>query len=97
MLSRRERFRPGAEERGPPEGGAAPGSASGNGERDSVAGWIRRFWHDERGLEEVEIGIVAGLIVLVGALIFMQIGNDSETTLFSLEAATSAVANAAGS
>lgn len=58
---------------------------------------IGRFLSDERGMEEVEIGIVAGLIVLIGALIFIQIGNDSETTLFSLEAATSAVANQTGS
>jgi Flp pilus assembly pilin Flp len=59
--------------------------------------WIGRFLRDERGMEEVEIGIVAGLLVLVGALIFIQIGNDSETTLLSLEGATSAVANQAGS
>jgi Flp pilus assembly pilin Flp len=58
---------------------------------------IGRFLRDERGMEEVEIGIVAGLIVLIGALIFIQIGNDSETTLGSLEAATNAVANQAGS
>lgn len=58
---------------------------------------IGRFLSDERGMEEVEIGIVAGLIVLIGALIFIQIGNDSETTLFSLEAATNAVANQTGS
>jgi Flp pilus assembly pilin Flp len=62
-----------------------------------MASWIQRFWRDERGLEEVEIGIVAGLVVLVGALIFIAIGNDSETTLFSLEKATDAVANGAGS
>jgi len=62
-----------------------------------MATWVQRLLRDERGMEEVEIGIVAGLIVLVGALIFIQIGNDSETTLFSLEAATSAVANQAGS
>jgi hypothetical protein len=48
-------------------------------------------------MEEVEIGIVAGLIVLIGALIFIQIGNDSETTLLSLEAATNAVASQTGS
>ena len=58
---------------------------------------IGRFLRDERGMEEVEIGIVASLIVLIGALIFIQIGNDSETTLSSLEAATDAVANQAGS
>lgn len=58
---------------------------------------IARFLRDERGMEEVEVGIVAGLIVLIGALIFIQIGNDSETTLFSLQAATDAVANQTGS
>ena len=58
---------------------------------------IGRFLRDERGMEEVEIGIVASLIVLIGALIFSQIGNDSESTLSSLEAATDAVANQAGS
>jgi len=57
---------------------------------------IGRFLRDERGMEEVEIGIVAGLIVLIGALIFIQIGNDSETTLLSLENATNAVANQTG-
>jgi Flp pilus assembly pilin Flp len=58
---------------------------------------IGRFVRDERGLEEVEVGVVAALIVLIGALIFTQIGNDAETTLFSLEAATDSVANQAGS
>jgi Flp pilus assembly pilin Flp len=58
---------------------------------------VERFLRDERGMEEVEIGIVASLLVLIGALIFIQIGRDSETTLFSLEAATNAVANQAGS
>jgi Flp pilus assembly pilin Flp len=58
---------------------------------------IARFLRDERGMEEVEIGIVAGLLVLIGALIFIQIGDNSETSLFSLEKATNAVANQAGS
>jgi Flp pilus assembly pilin Flp len=58
---------------------------------------LARFVCDDRGLEEVEIAIVAGLLVLIGALIFIQIGNDSETTLYSLEAATDAVASQAGS
>jgi Flp pilus assembly pilin Flp len=62
-----------------------------------MASAIGRFLRDERGLEEVEIGIVAGLLVLIGALIFIQIGNDAETSLFSLEKATNAVANQAGS
>ena len=62
-----------------------------------MASKVARFLHDERGLEEVEIGIVASLLVLIGALIFIQIGNDSQTTLKSLESATNAVANQAGS
>jgi pilus assembly protein Flp/PilA len=62
-----------------------------------MASWIASFWRDERGMESVEVAIVAGLIVAVGALIFIEIGDDSETTLTGLEAATSAVANAAGS
>ena len=62
-----------------------------------MRGWILRFLADESGLEEVEIGVVAGLLVLLGALIFIQIGNDSETSLFSLEKVTNAVANQTGS
>lgn len=54
---------------------------------------VERFLRDERGLEAVEIGIVAGLLVIVGALIFIEIGNDAETTLFGLEAATAAAAS----
>jgi Flp pilus assembly pilin Flp len=56
-----------------------------------------RFLADESGLEAVEIGIVASLLVLIGAVIFIQIGNDSETSLFALEKATSAMANQTGS
>jgi Flp pilus assembly pilin Flp len=58
---------------------------------------IRRFLADDRGLEEVEIGVVAGLLVLIGAIVFIAIGNDSETSLFSLQKATSAIANQTGS
>jgi len=59
--------------------------------------WMLRFLADESGLEAVEIGIVASLLVLIGAVIFIQIGNDSETSLFALEKATSAMANQTGS
>ena len=62
-----------------------------------MASRVGRFLCDERGMEEVEIGVVAGLLVLIGALIFIQIGNDSETVLMSLENVTNAVANQAGS
>lgn len=58
---------------------------------------VQHFLRDDSAMEEVEVGIVAGLIVLVGALIFIQIGDNSETSLLSLETATNAVANAAGS
>ena len=59
--------------------------------------WMLRFLADESGLEAVEIGIVASLLVLIGAVIFIQIGNDSETSLFALEKATNAIANQTGS
>jgi hypothetical protein len=62
-----------------------------------MRGWIQRFRTDECALEEVEIGIVAGLLVLIGALIFIQIGNDSEFSLFALQKATNAIANQTGS
>jgi Flp pilus assembly pilin Flp len=56
-----------------------------------------RFLADESGLEAVEIGIVAALLVLIGAAIFIQIGNDSENSLFSLQKATNLMANQTGS
>ena len=62
-----------------------------------MRGWILRFLADEGGLEEVEIAIVAALLVLIGAIIFVQIGNDSETSLFSLQKATNLIANQTGS
>ena len=62
-----------------------------------MRGWIRRFLVDESGMEAVEIGVVAGLLVLIGAVIFIQIGNNSETSLFALEKATNAIANQTGS
>ena len=62
-----------------------------------MRGWMLRFLADEGGLEEVEIAIVAALLVLIGAIIFVQIGNDSETSLFSLQKATNLIANQTGS
>jgi Flp pilus assembly pilin Flp len=59
--------------------------------------WLKRFWCDERGMEEVEIGVVASLIVLIGALVFIQSGSDSQITLGALERAVDFVANQAGS
>ena len=58
-----------------------------------MRGWIQGFLADESGLEAVEIGIVASLLVLIGAVIFIQIGNDSENSLFALQKATNAIAN----
>jgi Flp pilus assembly pilin Flp len=62
-----------------------------------MRGWILRFLADENGMEAVEIGVVAGLLVLIGAVIFIQIGNDSESSLFALQKATNAIANQTGS
>jgi Flp pilus assembly pilin Flp len=62
-----------------------------------MRGWILRFLADENGMEAVEIGVVAGLLVLIGAVIFVQIGNDSELSLFALQKATNAIANETGS
>lgn len=62
-----------------------------------MRGWMLRFLADESGLEAVEIGIVAGLLVLIGAAIFIQIGSDSESSLFSLQKATNLMANQTGS
>ena len=55
------------------------------------------FLRDERGLEEVEVGIVAAMLVVVGALIFFQIGDDSEISLGALAKAVALMANQAGS
>ncbi len=62
-----------------------------------MATWLLRLLSDENGMEEVEIAIVASMLVLIGAVIFVQIGDNSETSLFSLQAATNAVANQTGS
>ena len=62
-----------------------------------MRGWILRFLLDDRGLETVEIGIVASLLVLIGAIIFIQVGNNSQTSLFALQKVTSATANQTGS
>ncbi len=59
--------------------------------------WWKRFWRDERAMEEVEIGVVASLVVLVGALVFLQIGDDSRITLGALEQVVDFVANQTGS
>ena len=59
--------------------------------------WIRSFLADERGLEEVEIGVVAAMLVVVGAIVFIAIGKDSGISLDALEKATNLIANQTGS
>lgn len=55
------------------------------------------FLRDERGLEEVEVGIVAALLVVIGALIFFQIAGDSKLSLGALEKAVAVMANQSAS
>jgi Flp pilus assembly pilin Flp len=62
-----------------------------------MAAWVRRFLADESGLEEVEIGVVAAMLVVVGAIVFIAIGNDSELSLGALQKATDLMANQTGS
>ena len=52
---------------------------------------IRRFVSDETGLETVEWAIVGGIVVAVGAGIFMTIGGDVLRGLTSLDTQTSAI------
>jgi Flp pilus assembly pilin Flp len=52
---------------------------------------IRQFVSDETGLETVEWAIVGGIIVAVGAAIFVTIGADVLRGLTTLDAQTSAI------
>ena len=52
---------------------------------------IKRFMLDESGLETVEWAIVGGVIVAVGAALFITIGQDVYNGIFSLDAATSQI------
>ena len=52
---------------------------------------IRRFVSDETGLETVEWAIVGGIVVAVGAGIFITIGGDVLRGLTSLDTSTSAI------
>jgi Flp pilus assembly pilin Flp len=52
---------------------------------------IKRFVSDETGLETVEWAIVGGIIVAVGAAIFITIGGDVLRGLTSLDTQTSAI------
>jgi Flp pilus assembly pilin Flp len=57
---------------------------------------IARFLRDDCGLETVEIAIVGGLVVTVGALAFTQLGDDARTLLSALADALSAAASDPG-
>ena len=49
---------------------------------------IKRFVKDESGLETVEWAIVGGVIVAVGAALFITIGQDTLRGVTSLQAQT---------
>jgi Flp pilus assembly pilin Flp len=52
---------------------------------------IKRFVSDETGLETVEWAIVGGIVVAVGAAIFITIGADVLRGLTNLDTQTSAI------
>jgi len=52
---------------------------------------IRRFVSDETGLETVEWAIVGGIVVAVGAGIFVLIGADVSRGLTSLQTETATI------
>ena len=52
---------------------------------------IKRFMKDESGLETVEWAIVGGVIVAVGAALFVTIGVDVERGIQALDDATSGI------
>ncbi len=52
---------------------------------------IKKFMLDENGLETVEWAIVGGVIVAVGAALFLTIGADVLRGMTSLDLATSAI------
>ncbi len=52
---------------------------------------IKRFMLDESGLETVEWAIVGGVIVAVGAALFITIGVDVLRGMTALDLATSAI------
>ena len=53
---------------------------------------VKRFLSADDGLEVVEWAIVGGLVVAVGAAIFVTIGQDSKTALTALQVQTTAAA-----
>jgi pilus assembly protein Flp/PilA len=52
---------------------------------------IKKFMLDESGLETVEWAIVGGVIVAVGAGLFITIGQDVFVGMTALDTATSAL------
>jgi Flp pilus assembly pilin Flp len=52
---------------------------------------IKRFVLDESGLETVEWAIVGGVIVAVGAALFITIGQDALRGIRALDTQTSAI------
>ena len=52
---------------------------------------IKKFMLDDRGLETVEWAIVGGVIVAVGAALFITIGSDVLRGITALDTSTSAI------
>ena len=52
---------------------------------------IKKFMLDESGLETVEWAIVGGVIVAVGAALFIAIGTDVKNGITALETATAQI------
>ena len=52
---------------------------------------IKRFMQDESGLETVEWAIVGGVIVAVGAALFITIGQDVLRGMTTLDTQTSLI------
>ena len=52
---------------------------------------IKKFLADESGLETVEWAIVGGVVVAVGAAVFLTIGQDVLRGMTSLDTQTSAI------
>ncbi len=52
---------------------------------------IKKFMLDESGLETVEWAIVGGVVVAVGAALFLTIGADVNNGITALDTATSGI------
>jgi pilus assembly protein Flp/PilA len=57
---------------------------------------IRKFIRDQEGTELVEWGLIAGLIIVVAAGIFVGIGTDLTTIFSALATNVGSAATAAG-